>query len=145
VTDEIPIRAPAKVADLTRAGFVRVGEWRLTESGDGLVLDGRAERIAGVYVYTVDGEVRYVGSAQRGLNRRFQRYITSKTMRTSARIRGKIIECLKKDSPCLVEVFTLSPPAFDWGGLPVDLVAGLEEGLIRSMKDLWNIRSHRRS
>jgi hypothetical protein len=143
VTDEISIRAPAKVADLTQAGFVRVGKWRLTESGDGLVLDGRAERIAGVYVYTVDGEVRYVGSAQRGLHRRLQRYITSKMMRTSARIRGKIIECLKKE--CLVEVFTLSPPAFDWGGLPVDLVAGLEEGLIRSMKDLWNIRSHRRS
>jgi hypothetical protein len=143
MTDEIPIRSPARVADLTRAGFVRIGEWRRTESGEGLRLEGEAERLAGVYAYVVDGEVRYVGSAQRGLHTRFRRYIATKTMRTSGRIKGKIIECLKKGS--LVEVFTFSPPAFDWRGLPIDLVAGLEEGLIRSMRDLWNIRSHGRS
>jgi hypothetical protein len=138
MTEEIPSRATAKVSDLTQAGFVRVGEWRLTAKNDGLLLDGQADRLAGVYAYVADGEVRYVGSAQRGLHTRFRRYVTTETMRTSARIRGKIIECLTAGSS--VEVFTISPPAFDWRGLPIDLVAGLEEGLIRSMRPLWNRR-----
>lgn len=143
MSEEIPTREPAKVTDLVKAGFARVGTWQLSAAGVGIALDGKAEDLAGVYVYVVDGEVRYVGSAQRGLHGRFQRYIKTKTMRTSARIRGRIIECLTKSS--VVEVYTLSPPALDWLGLPVDLVTGLEEGLIRSMKGLWNIRGHKPS
>jgi Uri superfamily endonuclease len=65
-----------------------VGNWRLTAAGDGIMLDGKAERIAGVYAYVVDGVVYYVGSAQRGLHTRFRRYVTSQTMRTSIRIRA---------------------------------------------------------
>ncbi len=135
--------ASRAVTDLERSGFMRVGNWRLTAAGDGIVLDGKAERIAGVYAYVVDGVIHYVGSAQRGLHTRFRRYVTSQTMRTSMRIRGEIVGFLAQGR--IVEVFVLSPPAFEWRGLPVDLVAGLEEGLIRSMRPIGNRRGNRAS
>jgi hypothetical protein len=38
-----------------------------------------------------------------------------------------------------VEVLTIVPPAMMLpGGLPFDSVAGLEEGLIRSWRPIWN-------
>ena len=130
-------------AALEAGGFARVGAWRLTAAGDGIVLDGEAERLAGVYAYVVDGRVHYIGSAQRVLHNRFRRYITSQTMRTSMRVRGEIIACLTQGN--IVEIFALVPPKLSWRGLPVDLVAGLEEGLIRSMRPSWNRRSNRAS
>jgi hypothetical protein len=127
--------------NLLDAGFQRVGTWRLIESGSGMRLEGDAAREAGVYAYTVDGVVCYVGSAQRGLHT-LRRYATTKTMKTSTRIRGEIISCLNDGKT--VEVYALQPPATHWKGLPVDLVAGLEEGLIRSIQPVWNKRSNRK-
>jgi hypothetical protein len=132
------VQLSESVADLKRAGFVRVGRW--LADGETMRLDGKAERSAGVYAYVVDGDVRYVGSAQRGLHRRLRHYVNSKTMRTSTRIRTEIVGCLSKGS--VVEVFALVPPSIQWKGLPVDLVAGLEEGLIRSLRPAWNRRSN---
>jgi hypothetical protein len=39
-----------------------------------------------------------------------------------------------------VEVFTIVPPRITLHGLPIDVVAGLEEGLIRSWRPIWNRR-----
>ena len=82
----------------------------------------------------------YVGSAQRGLHRRFRNYILSQTMRTSQRVRGEIIEVLAGGRT--VDIYTLLPPAHTWEGLPVDLISGVEEGLIRAARPEWNLRSN---
>lgn len=103
-------------------------------------VDALCPRDAGVYAFVVGGTVRYVGSAQRGLHSRFRRYATADTMRTSARVRGNILACL--DQGQVVEIYTLIPPSHAWKGLPVDLIAGIEEGLIRSMRPVRNRRSN---
>lgn len=100
------------------------------------------ERGPGVYAYAVDGVVMYVGSAQRGLHGRLRRYEISRTLRTSARIRTEVLKSLANG--CEVEVYLLpEPPAISWNGLPVNLIAGIEEGLIQALKPAWNIRSNR--
>jgi hypothetical protein len=104
--------------------------------------DGEAAlpREPGVYAYAVAGEVRYVGSAQRGLRRRLRHYEIAKTLRTSHRIRQEILTLLSQEQ--VVEVLTIVPePLLLKSGLPVDAVAGLEEGLIRSLRPAWNRRS----
>ena len=118
-----------------------MGCWHLDAAGDGIELDFNADREPGVYVYAVDGIAHYVGSAQRGLHGRLRRYAITKTMRTSQRIRKKILGLLAAGR--VVEIYTLSPPALVWQGLPVDLIAGIEEELIRNLRPIWNVRSNR--
>jgi hypothetical protein len=62
----------------------------------------------------------------------------SRTMRTAARVRGLILQQLACGGS--VEVLVASPPAPAWAGLPVDPVAGLEQGLIAALAPAWNIR-----
>ena len=38
-----------------------------------------------------------------------------------------------------VEVLIVVPTPLEWNGLPVNTAAGLEMGLIKLMKPLWNI------
>lgn len=38
-----------------------------------------------------------------------------------------------------VEVFIVVPPALDWNGFPINTAAGLEMGLIKMLKPIWNI------
>lgn len=127
---------------LIAAGFHKAGCWIATDSADlkGIDMDTPCPRDAGVYAFVAGGTVRYVGSAQRGLHSRFRRYATTETMRTSVRVRGKILGCLLEQES--VEIYTLIPPPFVWNSLPVDLIAGIEEGLIRSMRPAWNRRSN---
>ncbi|MGO9004708.1 MAG: GIY-YIG nuclease family protein [Beijerinckiaceae bacterium] len=125
---------------LIAGGFARAGAWRCDDASGSIRFDGEAElpRAAGVYAYVVDDEVRYVGSAQRGLRRRLRHYEIAKTLRTAHRIRQEILALLAKGHE--VEVFTIVPPPMLLGVLPVDAVAGLEEGLIRSFRPVWNRR-----
>src|SRR5271157_5108225 len=56
-------------------------------------------------------------------------------------VRGRecIAKALKSDAE--VRVFTTAvPTSIPWNGLPIDLIAGLEEGLIRKLQPRWNVR-----
>ncbi len=128
-------------AQLVAGGFTRAGVWRVHETEGFIRFEGDRPLPAepGVYAYAVTGVVRYVGSAQRGLRRRLRHYEIAKTLRTAHRIRREILALLAEDRE--VEVFTIVPPPMTLNGiLPVDVVAGLEEGLIRSWQPIWNRR-----
>lgn len=133
----------ADLANLIASGFQRLGEWQHGPEhgphGAGWAFPCPTE--PGVYTFTVNGSVMYVGSAQRGLNARLRQYSASTTLKTAARIRGEIIAALSAGQT--VEVHVLMPPQIEWQGLPVDLVAGIEEGLIRTLRPAWNRRSNR--
>jgi hypothetical protein len=137
VTEE---EAVISTEQLITTGFRLAGRW---ESRDGLTMIRSFEvgKAPGVYAYAVDGVVMYVGSAQRGLQRRMRHYEISLTMRTAAPIRATILECLGDGRS--VEVYLLpDPPTISWNTLPVNLIAGIEEGLIRALNPAWNIRSN---
>jgi hypothetical protein len=126
---------------LLAGGFVRAGVWRRDDRTGSIRFEGDAPlpKEPGVYAYAVGGVVQYVGSAQRGLRRRLRHYEITKTLRTAHRIRQEILTLLADGRE--VEVFTIVPPPITLStGLPIDVVAGLEEGLIRSWRPIWNRR-----
>jgi hypothetical protein len=127
-------------AQLKAGGFTRAGVWRLHETVGFIQLDGpKPPKEPGVYAYAVDGVVRYVGSAQSGLRKRLRHYEIATTKRTAHRVRLEILALIAQGIE--VEVFTIVPPAMTTpDGLPIDTVAGLEEGLIRSWRPAWNRR-----
>jgi hypothetical protein len=139
MSDPLPI--PITGTDqLIKAGFRRVGAWRRDELTGSIQFVGATPlpREAGVYAYAVGGVVKYVGSAQRGLRKRLRHYEISKTLKTAMGIREKVLAVLADGAD--VEVFTVIPPPATFNGLPVDMVLGLEAGLIRSWRPVWNRR-----
>lgn len=125
---------------LLEGGFIHVGAWE--EDGTGSIVfkgDEPLPRDAGVYAYVVADEVCYVGSAQRGLRTRLRHYEIAKTLRTAHRIRQEVLALLAAGQR--VHVYVIVPPPLVLNDiLPVDTVAGLEEGLIRSLRPRWNRR-----
>lgn len=127
-------------ADLIEGGFIHAGIWGAEPGGSiSYIGDNPIPRDPGVYAYAVDGIVHYVGSAQRGLKKRLRHYEIAKTLRTVHRVRGEILALLSAGKT--VDVFVMVPPPLKLNGiLPIDTVAGLEEGLIRSLRPIWNRR-----
>jgi hypothetical protein len=56
----------------------------------------------------------------------------------ATRVRAKITEALNLGAHVRV-LFVVCAP-ISWRGLPIDPIAGLEEGLIRNLQPPWNIR-----
>jgi hypothetical protein len=128
------------VARLIAGGFQRSGTWQLDPESGSIRFFGESElpKAAGVYAYAIGDQVYYVGSAQRGLRHRLRHYEITKRLRTALRVRQEIISLLNGGRT--VDVFTLVPGRLSWNGLPVDGVAGIEEGLIRELRPVWNRR-----
>ena len=129
------------VERLLVGGFVRAGAWQMVagvfqrESADTLPAK------PGVYAYVVDGRVCYVGSAQRGLRTRLRHYEIAKTLRTVHRVRTEIMNLIADAKHAhKVEIFIFVPEPLYWRGLPIDMVLGVEEGLIRELRPIWNRR-----
>ena len=126
-----------KTDRLIASGFELSGRWELDTASRARFI-GEAPKQPGVYAFAVDGKVLYIGSAQRGIAKRLRRYEITEIRLTAFRVRALITEALRDGSE--VAVFTIVPGSMRWKGLPVDLIAGLEEGLIRELRPEWNIR-----
>lgn len=128
-----------KIRHLKDAGFKEAGKWKLNSRPRLPQFEGQMPEEPGVYAFVVKRKVRYIGSAQRGLHRRFRSYTNPKNKGTVAtRIRKHVSDALAKGDDVKVLAIICTP--LSWNGLPVNLVAGLEEGLIRSLKPKWNRR-----
>jgi hypothetical protein len=124
-------------ARLISGGFVLSGRWEL-DPGSRPRFIGEAPIQPGAYAFSVDGDVSSVGSAQRGIARRMNTYEKTETKRTAYRVRGLIAQELSVGRS--VEVLTIVPGTVRWNGLPLDLAAGLEQGIICEFRPRWNIR-----
>ena len=129
-----------QLAQLKAAGFLEVGHWELDSNRQPRFV-GQAPGEPGVYAIIVNGGVCYIGCAQRGIHRRFRKYNNPDNKGAVAiRVRGYITEALSSDAKVnVLALKTISEPV-PWNGLPLDLIAGLEEGLIRQMQPAWNRR-----
>lgn len=131
-------RKPIAEDVLLNAGFKKFGKWALNEDG-GINLVGDIPTEPGVYAHVLNGKVCYIGSATMGLKKRLYFYAKpGSTQRTSIRINGLIIEQLKAGNN--VEVIAAFPEPSSWNDLPVDLVTGLETGLVKTFSPPWNKR-----
>jgi hypothetical protein len=94
--------------------------------------------IPGVYAFAIDDAVTYVGLSSSGLRRRIDQYRRGhKGQRTSARVKALIAEAVARGQE--VKVWVPMPEPGEWRGLPVNVAAGLELGLIQKMRPVWNI------
>jgi hypothetical protein len=126
---------PMKAEELITAGFKNYGRWALTETG--IHFKGKLPREPGVYAHIVNGDVTYIGRSLKGFRHRMGHYKKpGTTQRTSIRINGRIKTALQSGKT--VETLAAFPEPTTWSGLPVDVVSGLETGLVAKARPPWN-------
>lgn len=124
-----------KAEKLTSAGFENCGRWELTETG--IHFKGELPREPGVYAHVVDGSVYYIGRSLKGFRHRMGHYKKpGPKQSTSIRINGLIKTALQSGKT--VETLAAFPEPTTWSGLPVDVVSGLETGLVAKLRPPWN-------
>jgi len=120
---------------LMSAGFSLAGQWKRTP--EGIVFDGQPPREPGVYAFILNDCVVYIGVTLSSLRGRMAQYRRAHPgQRTSFRVNGLIKLAL--DDGKTVNVLLAKPGTDKWSGLPVNVAAGLEVGLIQEFRPLWN-------
>jgi hypothetical protein len=128
---------PKDESYLLKAGFERIGTWE--RHGESIHLKGDIPKEPGTYAHIVNGKVFYVGSATMGVKKRLKFYEKpGRTQTTSIRIKALIIDALTKGKD--VSTLSIQPEPTEWNGLPVDLVTGIETGLVKKLSPPWNKR-----
>jgi hypothetical protein len=131
-------RVPTPAHVLLRAGFHQLGQRVALEEGE-FELSAKAPAESGVYAFVVDDAVVYVGLAQRGVRTRMGHYRQGhKRQKTSARIKLLIAKTLASGKQVSVLV-AVPKDVLTWNGLPINVAAGLEAGLIRMIQPEWNL------
>jgi hypothetical protein len=141
VVEKIPTRTkPSLMApDLLACGFSLSARWMLSDSGL-LILDRPVSNEVGVYAFAKEDLVLYVGVATMGFAKRLYFYGRPGPKQITNQ---RLNEMLKTELEVLprIDIYTASPPDFEWNGLPVHGSVGLELGLIRKYSLPWNVRS----
>jgi hypothetical protein len=128
---------PVNAEFLLQSGFQLLGNWTQPAPGE-ILLSVHVPKKPGVYAFILEGVIVYVGLTQTGLKTRMDHYRRGhERQRTSRRVKGLISTALSEKKR--VEVLIAMPPSLDWNGLPINTAAGLEMGLIKSIKPVWNI------
>lgn len=136
-----PSKPTLRVDLLERAGFAPAAIWRLT-AADELETDQPLPKPPGVYAFSINGVVQYVGLATMGLAKRLYFYARpGSTQRTSKRLNATLKAELAAGGR--ITIHTATPEDLTWNNLPVSGAAGLEFGLIQSFHLPWNIRGAR--
>lgn len=141
VADQVPEPWPEQ--RLLNAGFQLVSTCVLGGIGSFAYSD-RAPKTAGVYAFSVDGIVHYVGLTRGSLRTRLGHYVYGhEQQRTSARVKKLILDALTAGKA--VRVLVAEPPQMEWNGLPIDGASGLETGLIGLIQPIWNVQLNARA
>jgi hypothetical protein len=121
---------------LLKNGFIYGADWQGDGSG-GLRLDRTPPDQPGVYVFVENDHVVYIGTTRRRLADRMRDYrIGHSSQKTSARIKDLLLNSLANGNA--QRVLFATPGMSDWNGLPVELAAGLEAGLLARFQPPWN-------
>lgn len=137
ISPSAPTPAPVSEEVLKRAGFVLIAEWKLVEGN--LRLEGEIPDNPSVYAHVVEGIVMYVGMASKSLRQRMYFYVKpGKTQSTNLRMTPLINGQLAAGKR--VWLLAAQPGVGEWNGLSIDLVAGLEAGLLKTLRPPWNLR-----
>ena len=128
-----------KMNRLLDIGFAYAGRWALTkEKGLEVSLMRHATQRNILYAFVTDGIVKYVGKTTRTLAERmagYQRPARSQT--TNINNNQRIRECLEAGTS--VDILALPDSGLlHYGAFHINLAAGLEDDLIRTLAPEWN-------
>lgn len=137
VKNDVRSKPDLSVDTILRGGFVHAGKWK---HGDiRLQCPPGVPQEAGVYAFSISGQVVYVGLASRSLAQRLYFYGNpGVSQRTNVRVNALIRAAFGND--CDVEIYVASPPTLDWNGFKISGPEGLEAGIIQDFYLPWNVR-----
>jgi hypothetical protein len=126
------------VQRLVEAGFAEVGGWELNSERD-LVHRVDLPKQAGVYAFSINGIVHYVGLASKSLRQRLGFYRKpGASQRTNIRLNEIIRDHIARGT--IVQILIAHPPDREWNGFIIRGAEGLEAGLIGEFDLPWNVR-----
>lgn len=123
---------------LLQIGFQHAGSWTLGDAGPRLNVTMHAHARNVLYAFVGDGEVYYVGKTTQPLGKRMYGYerpgVTQATNQRNRRLLQRLLE-----EGVAVELFVLPDDGlFHVGPFHLNLAAGLEDDIIRTLRPLWN-------
>lgn len=123
---------------LTQVRFIKVGRWSLQSGKPCYALDELAGATDVLYAFVSDGKVLYLGKTTKELRRRMYGYQRpGPTQRTNIACNAKLLEVLTAKQAVDIYVFR-DPEPKQHAGIPINLAAGLEDGLILEFMPPWN-------
>jgi len=122
---------------LTSIGFKPAGEWHLENDKPRCRIDDCGALSQILYAFVIDGQVMYIGKSIRTLRQRMYNYMNpGPTQPTNIANNARIAEALRANKTIHLYVFQPDPSTYQ--GIPLNLAAGLEDGLIAAFKPPWN-------
>lgn len=118
-------------------GFKPAGQWLLQDDKPHCRIDDCGALSLILYAFAIDGQVMYIGKSTRMLIARMQNYKTpGASQLTNIANNARIAEALRAGKA--VHLYVFQPEATTYQGIPLNLAAGLEDGLIAMFKPPWN-------
>jgi hypothetical protein len=123
---------------LKNMGFHLCGEWKLDNNRLKCDLVDCANAKNVLYAFVCEEQVLYIGKTVQSLRKRINGYQTPGPTQ-STNIKGnKLIKESISDGKC-IEIYALPDNGLlYYGGFHVNLAAGLEDSLVKTLKPSWN-------
>ena len=123
---------------LLEHGFSRVGTWQLV--GGVAAFVGCAPREPSVYASPSTAKFYTLGPPKKGAQHRMRSYGRNQQRSDLLRLKRPIHRAIAQilGATTDIEVLSIVPEASTWNGLPINTIAGLEEGLIQMLRPRWN-------
>ncbi|MFC0267251.1 GIY-YIG nuclease family protein [Kushneria aurantia] len=123
---------------LLKVGFEHAGHWFLEDNRIAFKLDRFYKDSNVLYVFVVDGEVRYVGKTTTTLSRRFYGYRNPHGRQpTNTKNNANILACLQAGEE--VDIYVLPDNGLmHYGSFHLNLASGLEDSIIKTLDPPWN-------
>ncbi|MBU4273293.1 MAG: GIY-YIG nuclease family protein [Planctomycetes bacterium] len=119
-------------------GFRKVGEWNLTQSGIEYSLHDCADARNILYCFVCEQAVLYVGKTVQSLKKRMYGYQNPGPTQ-STNIKGNKNICSLLADGKQVNIFALPDNGLlHFGGFHINLAAGLEDSIVKTLNPSWN-------
>jgi hypothetical protein len=131
-------RTYSSLQRLETIGFRQCGSWSLVAPEKiKVTLTEHAQSANALYAFVADGEVLYVGKSTQQLRKRLYGYQNPRAMQTT-NVRGNKAIATALTAKKKIDVFVLPDNGLlKFGGLHLNLAAGLEDSLISDLRPVW--------
>lgn len=125
---------------LRAIGFELIGHWFSENKELKLELNKSASQKNALYAFAIDDEVKYIGKTTRTIAERMYGYKKpSETQRTNIKNNANILSSISQDE--VVDIYVLPDNGLmHYGVFHLNLAAGLEDSLIKTVNPEWNGR-----